>query len=233
MDPALRPKRTSPKIAARDRAAPLPLEPKRPRGRPRAEDAEHLQARLIKVGRAALFKYGYGAKIMDRVATAARVSKGTLYSRFKNKEELLLAVIADQIGEWDHGSKHRPVSFGETLEDTLFDYGVTWLSAGQSAEFVGMSRLLASASGQHPAVAKAADQLRIVGIELLQQTIEHFAQKDGIPCRDSHLAAEIFHTTLTGWNAGAIAADRAGDLQSGLAWLRKYVVVFVASRSAW
>ena len=62
-----------------------PIQPRRPRGRPKTEDLAALEARLILVGRQLFYRHGYGATAMSAVAEAARVSKTTLYARFPSK----------------------------------------------------------------------------------------------------------------------------------------------------
>ena len=42
----------------------------------------------------------YEAARMERIAATAGVSKGTLYDRYPTKQELLRAVIADQVARW-------------------------------------------------------------------------------------------------------------------------------------
>jgi AcrR family transcriptional regulator len=61
-----------------------PVQPRRPRGRPKTDDLA-LKARPLLVGRQLFFRHGYGATTMSAVAQAARASKTTLYARFPSK----------------------------------------------------------------------------------------------------------------------------------------------------
>src|SRR6476646_2387973 len=46
-------------------------------------------------------RYGYQGTSIDRIATAAGVTKGALYYDFRDKEELLFEAVQDRIGEFE------------------------------------------------------------------------------------------------------------------------------------
>jgi len=46
-------------------------------------------------------RYGYQATSIDRIATAAGVTKGALYYHFKDKEELLFAAVKNRVGQFE------------------------------------------------------------------------------------------------------------------------------------
>jgi AcrR family transcriptional regulator len=46
-------------------------------------------------------RYGYQGTSIDRIASAAGVTKGALYYHFRDKEELLFAAVQDRIGEFE------------------------------------------------------------------------------------------------------------------------------------
>jgi AcrR family transcriptional regulator len=46
-------------------------------------------------------RYGYQATSIDRIATAAGVTKGALYYHFKDKEELLFEAVKNRIGQFE------------------------------------------------------------------------------------------------------------------------------------
>jgi AcrR family transcriptional regulator len=46
-------------------------------------------------------RYGYQGTSIDRIATAAGVTKGALYYHFRDKEELLFEAVQDRIGEFE------------------------------------------------------------------------------------------------------------------------------------
>jgi AcrR family transcriptional regulator len=46
-------------------------------------------------------RYGYQGTSIDRIASAAGVTKGALYYHFRDKEELLFAAVQDRIAEFE------------------------------------------------------------------------------------------------------------------------------------
>lgn len=46
-------------------------------------------------------RYGYQGTSIERIATAAGVTKGALYYHFRDKEELLFEAVQDRIGEFE------------------------------------------------------------------------------------------------------------------------------------
>jgi AcrR family transcriptional regulator len=46
-------------------------------------------------------RYGYQGTSIDRIATAAGVTKGALYYHFRDKEDLLFEAVQDRIGEFE------------------------------------------------------------------------------------------------------------------------------------
>ncbi len=211
----------------------LSEQPRRPRGRPTADNLAELENRLIAVAREAFFRDGYGATTMDKVAAAARVSKSTLYGRFPTKEALFRGIIQAQIGAWEAGSNLRLLGVRDTLEDTLMMYGETWLRAGMSDDYVQMSRLMFSESGRFPELAESARTSAKRGVEAIAKMLEHFAQKDGVPCRNPERAAEIFQSMTTGWVSHAIVAATPFKQATARAWLQDAVALFIAGRATW
>jgi AcrR family transcriptional regulator len=69
----------------------------------RAESQAQTRARLLRTARELFLRDGYLATSLDKVAEAAGFSKGAVYSNFRNKDELCLAVLdeirAERAGE--------------------------------------------------------------------------------------------------------------------------------------
>ena len=71
--------------------APIPQLPKL--GRPRRGTESSRTAALIAAATRVFLREGYGLASIDKVAAEARVSTRTIYERFRNKADLLAAVI--------------------------------------------------------------------------------------------------------------------------------------------
>jgi TetR/AcrR family transcriptional regulator len=53
---------------------------------------------ILASARAAFLRYGIATTTMERIAQEAELAKGTLYLYFRNREELLMGLLADDIG---------------------------------------------------------------------------------------------------------------------------------------
>jgi AcrR family transcriptional regulator len=65
--------------------------------RPRTEPAQARRNRILKAARALLIRKDYEDIVLDDVAQAAGLAKGTLYLYFKNKNGLISAVLTDMV----------------------------------------------------------------------------------------------------------------------------------------
>jgi AcrR family transcriptional regulator len=63
----------------------------RPRGRPRNPDTDR---RILEAAYDLMSRHGYARLSIDEVATAAGVTRPTIYLRYRNKEELVMAALA-------------------------------------------------------------------------------------------------------------------------------------------
>jgi TetR/AcrR family transcriptional repressor of mexJK operon len=69
-------------------------------GRPSAARTEEINREILSQARKEFKRSGYERARMDVIATAAGVSKGTLYDRYPTKEALLRAVITERVATW-------------------------------------------------------------------------------------------------------------------------------------
>lgn len=217
-------KRTRPQLRA---------QPRRPRGRPKAEDLEALEARLVLVARQAFVLHGYGATSINAIAKSARVSKTTLYARFPSKGAMLRAIVAQQIAS--AGEEMLPSSGGseDALEDRLRTYVNIALRRSLSGDVLEINRLILSESHQFPELGEASRARFQVGVEQVAKFIEESARRDRIPCRNPAAAAELLLSAMYGWYVSVMITNRVVSDRERMSWVDNAVRIFMASRSAW
>jgi len=72
-----------------------------------------------------------------------------------------------------------------------------------------------------------------VGVHQVAALIEEYAAKDGIPCRDSVGAAEVYLMMHKGWYYSRMLTDRpVGNAEMTTA-IEKILKHFLAARSSW
>ena len=211
---------------------PLRIQPRRPRGRPKAEDLEGLEARLVLVARQAFVLHGYGATSINAIARSARVSKNTLYARFPSKAALLQAIVAQQIANVD---QELPAanSDDQPLAEKLRTYVNVALRRSLSKDVIEINRLILSESFQFPELGEAARARFDVGVEHVAQLIESSAKHDRLVCRNAVVAAEVFLSAVYGWYNSVMITNRAISDKERKSWVDNVVRIFMASRSSW
>jgi TetR/AcrR family transcriptional repressor of mexJK operon len=210
----------------------LRIQPRRPRGRPKTEDLEGLEARLVLVARQAFVLHGYGATSINAIARSARVSKNTLYARFPSKAALLQAIVAQQIANVDQ-ELPAPDGDDKPLEEKLRTYVDVALRRSLSKEVIEINRLIQSESFQFPELGAAARARFDVGVQHVARLIESAAKRDRVVCRNAARAAELFLSAVYGWYNSIMITNRAISDKERTSWIDSAVSIFVASRSAW
>jgi TetR/AcrR family transcriptional repressor of mexJK operon len=210
----------------------LQIQPRRPRGRPKAEDLQELEARLISVAHQAFALHGYGATSMNAIARSARVSKNTLYARFPSKAALFQAIVARFKNLGDE-LPAAATAQGKSLADKLRAYATIALRRSLGSEILEINRLILSESHQFPELGNAAWQRFQVGVRSIAQLIEEDAKRARKPSRDPVAAAELFLYCLYGWYTSVITTNRVVSDKELTAWVDRTIRMFLAKRAAW
>jgi TetR/AcrR family transcriptional repressor of mexJK operon len=211
----------------------LAVQPRRRRGRPKAEDLEALEARLVLVARQAFAQRGYGATSINAIAQSARVSKNTLYARFPSKAALFRAIVARQIATVDEELRPRAGADAHSLQNKIRNYINVALKRSLSGDVVDINRLILSESRQFPELGDAAGARFQTGVHNIARIIRECAQRDGVRCRDPGAAAEMLLCAAQGWYISIMMANRVVSDRERASWVDDIVGKFVASRSAW
>jgi AcrR family transcriptional regulator len=211
----------------------LRIQPRRPRGRPKTEDLQALEARLVLAARQIFAAYGYGAASINNIAKLARVSKNTLYARFRSKADLLRAIVERQIARTQE--ELRP-AFGrpeQKLEKRLCDYINVGLKRSLEADVLEINRLTASESPRFPELGEAARLRFKTGIKQVAQIIKEAAGRDRTPCRNPQVAAEMLLTMANGYYLMVIITNREVSDRERTSWVEQAVRTFIAGRPGW
>ncbi len=101
--------------------------------------------------------HGYAGTSMDRIATAAGVSKATVYSHFQDKEGLFTALI-EQLVQGKFRSLFEPSPENLQLEPRIFLHELAnrFLDISvNEPQFLNFMRLIIGESGRFPQLARA------------------------------------------------------------------------------
>ena len=149
-------------------------------GRPR--DAAKRDA-ILDAAHALFFARGVEATTIEDIATAAGVSKVTIYGHFGDKPTLFEACVRRAVARMEQGLI-GPRPRGETLAERLRAMGVSLLAFLTSEPMVSFDRAFAAEASRHPELA------------------ERFFQAGPGHCR-----ARLAEVIATGAAAGEVLAD--------------------------
>lgn len=139
-----------------------------------------------------------GATMLD-VATAAKVSKETLYARFDNKEGLFYALLA-----W--GSQKASVDLEVLTEElesdpagALENYAVACLVKMMQAESIEVYRIVVSEARRMPEIARVFDEFTCqAATKMLDSVVDALQSKGLAQVADRGAFAEAFIGLLRG-----------------------------------
>lgn len=143
-------------------------------------------------------KHGFEKTTMDDIAELAGVTKQTVYSHFKNKEQLFIQMI-DSLCQ--RGVSHAPVSSGrkKSFEQLLCDVGTNLLTLITSREGMAVTRLVIAEASRYPKVAKLYYES---GTQRIMQLLAEFLDQQNaagtIAIPNTESAAAYFFALLKG-----------------------------------
>lgn len=141
---------------------------------------------------------------MDAIATAAQVSKGTLYSRYPAKEPLFRAVLEAEIEEWSRRASARDHLLTDQLEARLRHHARTFADVFTWPEFERLGTLLEASAKVVPDLAHEwNDYLTKRSVQFLCDDMA----KAGGPGVDWEFYARLFLCAIAGWHR----AKRPGE----------------------
>lgn len=118
----------------------------RKRGRPTAAERRAREAQILSTALSVFLHSGFGHATIDELATAAKVTKRTIYAYFGDKDALFAAMVRDlAVG----------VSFDSATDHgTLEALAANIILRVHSDELVGLHRLVIAESGRFPELAR-------------------------------------------------------------------------------
>jgi len=105
---------------------------------------------ILEVARLAFLKNGFGATSIDAIALRAGVSKATIYRHYKNKQEILEAVIHASVAAAPVTPMMNETFRSKPVERALKDFAKSLIDSVSSKDSIAMFRLVISESYRLP-----------------------------------------------------------------------------------
>lgn len=212
----------------------LKVKPKpRTPGRPKPEDINAIESKLLEVGLKEFLEQGYGNAAMARIAKAAGGSKTTLYSRYPSKEELFRAIIFDQIERAAPQASLRSDAGPLDLEQGLKSYANHMLEHSLQDDMIGVNKLVYSECYRFPELGAAAVEKTNLGIKRIAGFISESAVRDGVPCKNPTAIAQVFIFMIRGWYMQVLQANKVVSAAEREEWVNQAVNALLLARKDW
>ena len=200
-------------------------------GRPTAARIEAINRAILLEARNEFRKSGYEAARMEVIASAAGISKGTLYDRYPTKEALLRSVIAERVTTWSEDWEPDGLTTGD-LRQRLKQRAHRLMDYYCSGKLDLLERLFTSG----PSMDELRRMRYEVGhkrtIQVIAQDIIDRAPGQRVQSRTAIRLAEMLMAMLYGWWRMHQEVRRV-TREEALAYADHAVDVLFDGRSAW
>ena len=165
--------------------------------RSRGKDGKKHQA-ILKSATRLFLKNGYSNTSMDAIAEAASVTKQTVYSHYKSKDELFTKMVTHLC------VKHapaNPVSKDKHIsaDEMLFKAGIAFIDMFTNKDVLSATRLVVAESLNHPKLAKAyyeSGTLRIIA--MIKDFLDSENYRGTLSIKDTNKAASHLLSMMKG-----------------------------------
>lgn len=171
-----------------------------PRGRPTAERVAAIDEAIRAAALEQFLALGYEAASMDAIAAAARVSKGTLYARFKGKEPLFRSIVIEQFQRLDLRASSQNHLLPTEFEPRLRHHARMLIQVFGWSEYRGIMKLVESATAAMPQTGDL--WARIASTRYIRFLSHDMAETAKIPADaqvDWTFLANLFLHSIVGW----------------------------------
>jgi AcrR family transcriptional regulator len=197
-------------------------------GRPTRLEAAQLGDKILDAATALFLSRGFGATSIEAIAARARISKRTLYHRFRDKPELFRAVIHRMLQRWlplFESAFDAPAP----VEAVLLRSAEQMLSVALLPEALALRRLLLAEAERFPELVQIVVQQGAArGIDRIALLLEAETKAGRLTVTDSRFAAMQFQELIL-----SIPLRRAMGFGTRLTideladWARRSVLLFL------
>ncbi len=161
-----------------------------PRWRRRKDDRPR---EILNAALAVFLEKGFAATRLEDIAEKAKVTKGTLFIYFENKEELFRSLIRDAIAQSQKISEITHVEIQATAQDTIILFANNWWKYMANSDLGKIPKMIISEANNFPDLAKEYfDNCLLPGRQILVDAIRHGVKNGEFKDIDPEAAARIF-----------------------------------------
>jgi TetR/AcrR family transcriptional repressor of mexJK operon len=201
------------------------------RGRPTSDQTVAIEEQLVSTARRLFLEQGYARTSMQAIASAARVSKGTLYARYPTKSHLFRAIVVDRLSTWP---QYDPsLNKNADIETRLLARATHILKGMRVPEIRAFDQLILAEANNFPELGRYFDDLgyQVTLMETASE-LEAEVRGDNEPTRNSIAVATIFQQALFGWIRSQANTREVSDEECE-EFAKQVVALCLNGRDAW
>lgn len=197
-----------------------------------------MRARILTAAETLFPEKGFLGTSMDEVAAAAQVSKQTVYSHFRSKEALFIAVAEGMTGRAvsEHRSRVDAMTYERDVGDYLFHFAVEQLAVVMTTDLMRLRRLVIAEVERFPDLGRTLYRNGPGrAIDRLTEALDHYRASGRLTVIDLAQAATFFNWLVMGGpTTEAMLLGQASmcDRASYEAHARECVRIFLAAYGA-
>lgn len=204
----------------------------RPRGRPRPEDIEALETKILDAALEEFLEQGYGDAAMARIAKKVGGSKTTLYSRYPSKEDLFRAIIFDQINRASPEAALKSETGPLELQQGLKSFANLMLIHSLQPKQRSINKLMYAESYRFPELGEASAERSNLGIARITDFIEKSANKSA-PYSNPQAVAKAFIFMIRGWYIHQLLTNKPISDTEREEWVDQAINTLISSQDNW
>lgn len=164
----------------------------------RSESEDGVRQRILGAAFAAFMERGFATTSTLEIATRAKVSKRALYEEVGNKDQMLVACIAERARRMQVPADLPELKDRTTLKQTLSAFGAQLLRETTDPAVVAVFRLAIAEAVTAPAVAHALDRTAVAPTRAALRDLMARARAARLVDGDANEMAECFAGLLWG-----------------------------------
>jgi AcrR family transcriptional regulator len=182
---------------------------------------------------AVFLRDGYAGASVDEIAREAAVSKATLYSHFRSKEELFCAIIGQQCGQFVVEAQTSEAA-GATPEQILRKLGQNFLGNLLSPHMLALYRVVAGEAYRFPALGRMIyESGPAPAKQALAGYFRDLTRKGRLVVKQPEIAADQFFGALLGGIhfRQLLGVEKPPSRRTIDLWVEKAVATFIAAHT--
>ena len=166
---------------------------------------------ILDAATTAFAEYGYFSCQVSKIAKLAGIADGTIYLYFKNKEDILVSLFTERMGQFINEIRQATEKYGTTQERLLciIRTHLRYMQENRSLAIVTQIELRQS----NPEIREAISGPLREYFHLIEQILTEGVKKDEIILTDIKIARQMFFGTLDAMISDWVTSKKPRSLE--------------------